>query len=227
MRDPFVSRLRRHAPAAIVCVPHHDSHVRAALGHLEGLLASLRSAELGGAGPAAALPPSLAGGAGLAAVEAVAAAIQAGGRNPAKPRRRDGHQLVALSFVHPDRAQLFAMGAAVRALGSGLLPGAPDLLAGTLHRFADTVAPPERISRQGPEGADPADLVVEAARLHGLLDLPWDDHVARLAAALPTGAGEVTLTGRLLDDHDAVVRRILGIWTASNLEPPDRYRRRR
>jgi len=61
------------------------------------------------------------------------------------------------------------MGAAVRALGFGLLPGAPDLLAGTLHRFADSAAAPERISRQGTEGADPADLVVEAARLHGLL----------------------------------------------------------
>ena len=225
MGDRLVSRLRPHAPSAIVCIPHEDGHLRAALGRLEDLLVSLRSAEHDGSGPRAAsgaLPPPLAGGAGLTAVATLAAAVKAGDRNPARPRQLGGRLVVALSFVHLDRAQLFTMGAAVRALGSGLLPGAPDLLAGTVRRFADNVTDPEWITRPGAKGADPVELVVEAARLHGLFDLPWDDHVARLAAALPAGAGDVTLTRRLQDDHEAVLWRVLGIWTASDLDPPGR-----
>ena len=218
MGEPIVSRLRRWAPVTLACVPDTDGEIADAAGRLEDLLALVHAAEeddrAQGADPD--LPAALAGDRASRAATAIASAVRAGEHNRAQPYRPDGrYQLVPLAFVHLDAGELHTMGAAVRALGASLLPGANPLVVQVLDDYASSS--PGRST--GPE-----DLVVEAARLHGLLDLPWDDHVARLADALPAGVGDVTLSPALHDDYETVAGRVLRIWHHGDPLAPFLYR---
>ena len=68
----------------------------------------------------------------------------------------------------------------------------------------------------GNDGFNPEDRIAEAARLHGLLSLPWDNDVSLLARVLPAGAGRVVLDEATSAAYQRVVDRILGIWHAGD-----------
>ena len=85
-----------------------------------------------------------------------------------------------------------------------------------------------RIAWAHVEAADLIQLglgIAEAARLHGLLSLPWDDTVSTLFAVLPPGAGRVVLDQGAHAAYERLVDRILGIWHAGDPLAPYLYRR--
>jgi hypothetical protein len=69
------------------------------------------------------------------------------------------------------------------------------------------------------ERRKPEDLVAEAARLHGLLWLRWDETVSRIAAVLPDDAGRVVLDEATHAAYQQLVDRILGICTPATRSP--------
>jgi len=116
----------------------------------------------------------------------------------AQPVAPDGrYEFVPLAWVAVERADLVAVGLAVQALGRGV--GDDD-------------------------DEDVTDA--EAARLHGLLSLPWDDDVALLAGVLAAGAGRVVLDEAAHQAYQRVVKRILGIWHVGDALAPLLYRGR-
>jgi hypothetical protein len=157
------------------------------------------------------VPDPLAGGVALGAAVRVAWAIA-----PTQSARRrvlprllapDGRTAHApLRFFEVDAADLAVLGAAAAVLGGALLPGAADgQLAGVLTdhaRGCDTTA---------------GSLVVQLARLHGLLDLPWTDDVqllhARIAAA---GTVDVVLTQTEDAAYRRTVERFDAMWAAGS-----------
>lgn len=72
------------------------------------------------------------------------------------------------------------------------------LLAPSVGPLAPSCSAPDRrrspisLTRRPAPGAA-ADVVVDLARLHGLLELAWDDDVERLAARLAPGTTRVVL----------------------------------
>ncbi len=131
--------------------------------------------------------------------------------DPARPLRNDGReQLVPLMVLEVATEDLHAVGLGLtsRALGRALLPGGHSTVAEALEDMAAGHLDSSLIG----DRPTPADLVAEAARLHGLLDLPPDDHVARLTAALPGGGGDVVLSPQLEEDYELLVDRFLAIW---------------
>jgi hypothetical protein len=157
------------------------------------------------------VPEPLAGGVALGAAVRVAWAIA-----PTQSARRrvlprllapDGRTAHApLRFFEVDAADLAVLGAAAAVLGGALLPGSADgQLAGVLTdhaRGCDTTA-----------GA----LVVQLARLHGLLDLAWTDDVqllhARIAAVGPV---DVVLTPMEDAAYRRTVERFDAMWAAGS-----------
>jgi hypothetical protein len=157
------------------------------------------------------VPEPLAGGVALGAAVRVAWAIAPtqSARRRVLPRllSSDGRTAHApLRFFEVDAADLAVLGAAAAVLGGALLPGSADgQLAGVLTdhaRGCDTTA-----------GA----LVVQLARLHGLLDLAWTDDVqllhARIAAVGPV---DVVLTPMEDAAYRRTVERFDAMWAAGS-----------
>ena len=116
-----------------------------------------------------ALPSALAGGSGLASVRTIGAALRVAKADPARPLGNDGReQLVPLMVLEVATEDLHAVGLTSRALGRALLPGGHSTVAEALEDMAAGHLDSSLIG----DRRTPQDLVAEAARLHGLLDLP-------------------------------------------------------
>lgn len=224
-RRPLLDRLRRWAPHTVTSVPDDDGTVGAALTRLQELLSALRWAEHDLGPDGWTLPEPLANGVALAAADRVAEAVADVAGHSALPLSPGGARLVPLSFARLEVAELHLVGAAIRALGAALLPGANPQLLEAIEHHAAGAADPAGISLPGRAPTDVEDLVVEAASVHGLLDLPWDHTVARLADVLGPAAANrtVTLTPDLHADYQVVAERIVGIWHHGDARARARY----
>jgi len=212
MDKDLVDRLREHADRRPAAVPDTDGEVRAALDRLDELLGAVVDDDSRGS-------PSSAGQLTPAARQALwrlSRAVSEAEHGPvAQPVAPDGrYELVPLAWVAVERADLVAVGLAVQALGRAWGVGDDE-------EVTDAVAALAEAYRMKPE-----DLVAEAARLHGLLSLPWDDDVALLAGVLAAGAGRVVLDEAAHQAYQRVVKRILGIWHVGDALAPWLYRGR-
>ena len=209
MDDAMVDRLRAHAETRLVAIPDTEGEVMAALGRLDELLGAVAAweEEPGGAGHLAARPSW------EAVRRLVSAVVSAEGKPPAQPVAADGrYELVPLAWAIVERADLVQLGLATQALGRRWALGHDDAVVEALVEAA------------GNDGAKPEDRIAEAARLHGLLSLPWDNDVSLLARVLPAGAGRVVLDEATGAAYQRVVDRILGIWHAGDPLAPYLYR---
>lgn len=196
------------AARRICVVPDLGDALSGALRSVEELFVALGIAAKFRALP---VPEPLAGGVALGAAVRVAWAVA-----PTQSARRrvlprllgpDGRTPHApLRFFEVDAADLSVLGAAAAVLGGILLPGAAD------GELAAVLADHAR-------GADttPGSLVVQLARLHGLLDLEWTDDVellhARIAAAGPV---DVVLTPAEEAAYRRTVERFDAMWAAGS-----------
>lgn len=112
--------------------------------------------------------------------------------------------MVALAWAVVERADLVATGLAIQALGRAWGVDRDEIV-------VDAVAELSRAYQMKPE-----DLVAEAARLHGLLSLPWNGDVDLLARVLAAGAGRVVLGREAHEAYGRVGARILAIWHADD-----------
>ncbi|MEU6697212.1 hypothetical protein [Pseudonocardia sp. NPDC046786] len=108
---------------------------------------------------------------------------------------------LCLVAVHP--ADIEPIGRLARELGRCLLPGARPTTARTLLRAASAAA------------TGPCGLVVELARMHGVLDL---DH-GQDAELLYALAGVRTTGATILAAHDRVAGRVAAMWAAGEPDP--------
>ena len=111
-----------------------------------------------------------------------------------------------------EAADLIQLGLGVQALGRAWASRSDELVVDVLQDMAGTL-------RRKPE-----DLIAEAARLHGLLSLPWDDTVSTLFAVLPPGVGRVVLDQGAHAAYGRLVDRILSIWHVGDPLAPYLYR---
>lgn len=197
-----------------MAIPDTGGEVQGALDRLDELLTLIWQWELA--------RPDRHAGVGLRlatsrahALERISIAVRrAEAEGPAQPIAPDGRNtLVPLAWARLGRADLVTFGQAVLALGRAWGPGADELVYDAL---AETAA------SQGDRR--PEDLLAEATRLNGLFWLPWDMAVARLAAALPAGAGRVVLDRRTHALHEQLVDRLLGVWHADDPLTPFPFR---
>jgi hypothetical protein len=198
MDEAMRNRLRAHASVCLVAIPDDDGGVASAMQRLDELLHAL------GQRDEPTTPSEVTADAGYQALDGLYRGLMnAEVAPPAQPIAPDGrYELVPLSWVQVEPADVDNLGLTVQALGRALACGTDHFASDALTVIA------ELYHRTA------ADLVAEGARLHGLFSLPWDDDVTRLAALLPAGAGRVVLD---TDAHEAYVRltnRILGIWHA-------------
>ncbi len=214
MDDAEVDRLREHADKRLVTIPDTDGEVQVALRRLDELLGLVAARKDGDPDHGAELG-QLAVGPSREAVARLAAAVQTAQAEPAaQPVAPDGrYELVPLAWAIVERADLVQLGLAAQALGRAWALRHDELV-------ADALAEVARKTDRG----EPEDLVTEAARLQGLLSLPWDDDVSQLARTLPAGGGRVVLTEATHGAYQRVVDGILGIWHAGDPLAPFLYR---
>lgn len=198
--DNMADRLREYAQRRPVAIPDTDGEVRAALGRLDELLGMVVDDD-----DDEFSSPVVAGQLSVAARESVrrlSSAVAAAERGPiAQPVAPDGQfELVPLAWAVVERADLVATGLAIQALGRAWGVDRDEIV-------VDAVVELSRAYQMKPE-----DLVAEAARLHGLLSLPWDGDVDLLARVLAAGAGRVVLGRGAHEAYRRAVARILGIW---------------
>ncbi|MEV1293751.1 hypothetical protein [Pseudonocardia sp. NPDC049635] len=108
---------------------------------------------------------------------------------------------LCLVAVHPSDVE--PLGRLAHELGRCMLPGTRADTAPALLRAADAA------------GVGPCELVVELARMHGLLDL---DH-GQEAELLYTLAGVRTAGTATLAAHDRIARRVAVMWSAGATDP--------
>ena len=204
MDEARLDRLRAHAETRLVAVPDTEGDVQAALARLEQLVGAVAAGEGDQAGRQGrgqlAVEPA------REALERLSAAVRAAEAiPPAQPIAPAGlAELVPLAWAAVERADLIALGLAVQAVGRAWGLGDDEMVADAVVTVA------------GAHRMEPADLVAEAARLQGLLSLPWDGEVARLARLLPTGVGRVVLDEVTHRSYGLVADRILAIWYAAD-----------
>lgn len=208
MDDASMNRLRAHADLRPVAIPDTDGEIPGALCRLSDLLAMATPDED---------EPELAATVGADAGDAVArlaVAVRAAESDPpAQPVAPDGrYELIPIAWAHLEAADLTLLGLTVQAIGRSWASRSDELIVDALEELA-------RHSNRKPE-----DLIAEAARLHGLLSLPWDDTVGALFEALPHGAGLVVLDPAAHAAYQRLIDRILGIWHAGDRLAPYLYR---
>ena len=208
MDEAAVNRLRAHAVLRPVAVPDTEGEIQSALGRLDELLTMATPPED---------DPDLAATVDADAgdtVACLAAAVRAAESGPAaQPIAPDGrYELIPIAWAHVETADVIELGLTVQALGRAWASRSDELVVDVLQDLAKT-------TRRKPE-----DLIAEAARLHGLLSLPWDDTVSALVEALPSGAGRVVLDHPTHSAYQRLVDRILGIWHAGDRLAPYLYR---
>ena len=208
-----LNRLRRHNPTTLVCLPDdtdpdatepglHSSEVVVVAGVTADILHRLHVRTEDDPEAASLLPPPLGDPSALAAIERIQVALGGAYRaTPAQPVLPGGrYQLVPLRWARLDRADVATLGRIGRALGGALLPSGEELVVDVLQGLAGQ--------------RTPQNLVVDVARLHGLLELEWDDDVTDLAERLAAGptARTVVLDRAGLDAYRRVTDRIITIW---------------
>lgn len=215
MDDDLVERLVAFADRRLVAVPDTDGDVRAALNRLDELLGAV----IGDGRDEPSLSPMVDGQLTPAARQALwrlSDAVAEAERGPvAQPVAPDGrYELVPLAWAEAERADLVAVGLAVEAVGRAWGASADEDVADVVVALAEGY------------GMKPEDLVAEAARLHGLLSLPWDADAALLTSILPVGAGRVVLDEASHAAYQRLVNHILGIWHVGDPFGPWLYRGR-
>lgn len=125
-------------------------------------------------------------------------ALRAWGRLGAAIRSAD--PCSGLGFVTVDATDVDVLGRAARELGASLLPGGRPDVAAALCRAAEAV------------GCGPDDLLVQLARIHGVLDLDLgaDGEVLRLWGA--DGPVFVTPPDEALAAHRRTAARVYRMW---------------
>ncbi len=210
MDEATADRLRAHAVMRPVAIPDTDGEVQGALATLGDLVAMVTPDQEEGAASGLGTVDSDDGDA--VARLAVAVRVAEAG-SPAQPIAPDGrYQLTPIAWAHVETADLIQLGLGVQALGRAWASRSDELVVDVLQDMAGTL-------RRKPE-----DLIAEAARLHGLLSLPWDDTVSTLFAVLPPGAGRVVLDQGAHAAYQRLVDRILAIWHAGDPLAPYLYR---
>ena len=201
MDEATVNRLRAHAVMRPVAIPDTEGEIQGALDRLNALL-GLAGPDEHEPGPAS---PVVTDAARQAAARLATAVRAAEAASPAQPVAPDGrYELVPIIWAHAETADLAELGLVVQALGRAWASRSEDLAVDALEDLAETA------------GCKPEDLIAEAARLHGLLSLPWDDTVSALVDALPPGAGRIVLDRAAHGAYQQLVDRILGIWHAGD-----------
>lgn len=210
MDEATLNRLRAHAGMRPVAIPDTDGEVQGAVSGLEELLAMIApdheedDPELDGA-----LSPDARDAVGRLAV----AVRVAESGSPAQPIAPDGrYELIPIAWAHVETADLIQLVLTVQALGRIWASRSDELVVNVLTQRA----------RNG--NRKPEDLIAQAARLHGLLTLPWDDTVSTLFTVLPPGAGRVVLDQVAHAAYQRLADRILGIWHAGDPLAPYLYR---
>ena len=214
MPEPLdLNRLRRHSPTTLVCLPDdtdpddtdpglESSEVVVVAGVTADILRLLHIRTDDDPEAASSLPPPLGDPSSVEALERIQVALGGAYRaTPVQPVAPGGrYQLVPLRWARLDRADVATLGHIGRALGGALLPSGEELIEDVLQELA---------GRRTPQ-----DLVVDVARLHGLLELEWDDDVAQLAEQLAPGpaARTVVLDRAGVDAYRRVTNRIITIW---------------
>lgn len=209
-----MNRLRAHADTRPVAIPDTDGEILGALCRLSDLVAMATPDED---------EPEVAATVGADAADAadagdavarLAVAVRAAESGPpAQPVAPDGrYELIPIAWAHLETADLTLLGLTVQAIGRSWASRSNELVVDALEELA-------RHSNRKPE-----DLIAEAARLHGLLSLPWDDTVSALFEALPHGGGRVVLDPAAHAAYQRLVDRILGIWHAGDRLAPYLYR---
>ena len=203
MDEVDVDRLRAHADWRPVAIPDIQGEISGALGDLDEMFAM--------AGPDAEFPEDVTviTEAARDAVGRLSIAVYKAEEGPlAQPVAPDGHyELGAHAKGNLEAADLIQLGLAVQDMGRAWAARSEDPIVDVLQDLAEVHRKPE-------------DLVAEAARLHGLLSLPWDATVS----TLPAGAGRVVLNGATHAAYERLVDRILGIWHAGDVLAPILYR---
>ena len=209
MDEATMNRLRAHAVLRPVAVPDTDGEIQSALERLDELVA-MAVPDDDDRERAATVVDAAAGD----TVARLAAAGRAAESGPvAQPIAPDGrYELIPIAWAHVETADLVQLGVTVQAVGRAWASRSDELVGDVLQDLAER-------SRRKPE-----DLIAEAARLHGLLSLPWDDTVSTLVEALPSGAGRVVLDKAAHAAYQRLVDRILGIWHAGDHLAPFLYR---
>lgn len=202
------NRLRRHSTLTLVALPDDDPgresrpEALAVLDTLGRLLLSVLLWEAQGDAGRHQLRPPIRDGTAAGAVERLAAALTLAYSGPAPgPVAPDGATTpVALRWARVERADVATLAHTARALGA---VDCPEIL-------TDLLSAENR-------GQAPADLISGFARLHGLLELPWDDDVEQLSALLPAGqTAQVRLSAADADAYRRLTGRIVAIWHAGN-----------
>lgn len=210
MGEGQLDRLRAHAPVRPVAIPDTQGEIQGALSNLEELLAV--------AGSDADYPDDtpLVSDAARNAVARLWAAVHAAEEgSPAQPVAPDGrYELVPVAWAQVEAADLTQLGLTVHDIGRAWAAKIDDPVVDVLEDVA------------GRRSRKPEDLIAEAARLHGLLSLPWDDTVSTLHAALPPGAGRVVLDEAAHAAYQRLVDRVLAIWHVGDDLAPFLYRGR-
>lgn len=210
MDEATLDRLRAHAGMRPVAIPDTDGEVQGALSGLDELLAMIvPDHEEDDPEADVSLSPDARDAVGRLAV----AVRVAESGSPAQPIAPDGrYQLIPIAWAHVETADLIQLGLAVQALGRAWASRSDELVTDVLTELASA------------GNRKPEDLIAQAARLHGLLSLPWDGTVSTLFTVLPPGAGRVVLDRAAHTAYQRLVDRILGIWHAGDPLAPYLYR---
>jgi hypothetical protein len=161
-------------------------------------------------GLAVPLPVPLRGGVALGAAVRIAWAVAPTQTTRARTLPRlfgsDGRTAyVPLRFLDVDPVDLDVLGASAAALGRSMLPGSRS---GDLAVLLDQHAR----GRDTTAGA----LVVQVARLHGLLDLAWTDDVELLHTRITADGADVVLTQLEEEAYWRTAERFDAMWAAGS-----------
>ena len=181
-------------------VPDLDDELLSSLNRVNEILLALAGVEEELAEP---LPEPLAEGRALAAVERIWTALRPtqgrGGRS--RLLGPDGHyEHTPLTFVTILTADLAILGATAAVLGDHMARH-DELICELLTEFA----------RETED--DPAEVVSEITRLHGLLDLAWTEDVQLLYDRITGSTGDVVLTPAEEAAYQRTIDRLNGMWT--------------
>jgi hypothetical protein len=181
-------------------VPYDPAEWTRVCGVLSGLMLGVAEQERC-TGPVA---PPLGGGAAMRAWGRLSAALASARRAPSSAALR---LQPWLEFVTVDLGEVAVLGAAARQLGVGLLPApslapAPGAVTEALERAA------------GAGTTTPSKLVVEFARVHGVLDLDLGEDLLTLRRWGADGPLFVRPPGSALAAHRRISARVHAMWSA-------------
>jgi hypothetical protein len=195
---------RPDPPVRQILVPDLDRELTAALTRLEEVLITLECWQADGELLPEALDPSRTRDAVRRLWDLLVPTQAAGGLGGRRLLAPDGkYEHLPLHLVDVDQADLDLVGEAVKVLGREVAAGGEVSEAVAAHVRTDAYAHEQ-----------PAEVVEEAARLHGLLTLAWTDDTAVLANRIRSaGAGDIVLDAAEEAAYQRVASRLNGMWS--------------